>query len=967
MNYIPINIKTNYELLSSLIKLDDLILFAKENNISTLGITDSNMFGSIEFYNKCISNDIKPIIGISVTLYEKEFILYARNYNGYMNLCKIVTKKNLDILEIDFLRDNNSDIICVVKPDIELFKLTESIYSDIFISYENIGEKKEALIISKNIVFSNEILYLNESDSEYLEYLYMIRDGETIYNHRNYKLNNNHYLRNILEIDSNTTKAFADLIDFKLPEFIFSLPKYSDNSKELLVALCKKGLNKRLNNNVSENYIKRLSYELSVIEKMGFIDYFLIVYDFILYAKKNGIVVGPGRGSAAGSLVSYSLGITDINPIEFNLIFERFLNPDRITMPDIDIDFEYLRRDEIVRYVSKKYGKENVASIITFGTLLPKQVIRDVGRILEINLPTIDKICKLIDDHSTLKEIINKTSIRELLQDNEIKKLFEISMKLENLKRHTSIHAAGVVISPDSLTNKMPLYKSGDNILTSYTMEYMEELGLLKMDFLALKNLSIIDNIVKRINDKDFDLNKIPLNDEKTIKLFYDVNTVGIFQFESEGMKSFLREYKVESFDDLVAAIALYRPGPKDMIPTYIKRKRKLEKVDCIVPELNNILRSTYGIIIYQEQIMEILRTIASYSYAEADNIRRAMSKKKEAIILKEKENFINRSLKNGFEKEKAEEIYNVVLKFANYGFNKAHSVAYSLVSYRMGYLKAHYPAIFMTCLLNMVIGREIKINEYFLEAKILGLKFKEIDINESEYEFINTKEYIRYPLSIIKGVGKATIDEIVKERIKGKFLDIFDFMRRTYSKSVNKKVIESLIDSGALKEFGYNNHTLKESLDELINYAILCRDLDESLVLKPEINVFKEYDSGTLINIEYNTFGFYINNHPVTKYTRNEIRLNEIKNYFDKYIKILLLIENVKTINTKNGDKMAFLILSDETDKIDAVIFPKLYQDILNLDKGDIALISGKVEKRRDTYQIIINKLKIMRENKND
>ena len=638
MKYIPINVKTNYELLSSLIKIDDLISFLKANNINCIGITDSNMFNIYEIYRKLKENNIKLLIGTTIFLYDKKILLYAKNFEGYKNLCKIVSKKNLDNLDIDFLREKANNIIAVIKPFSNLYEMVSSIYKEVFISYENIDEKKEALIISKNIVFSNEILYLEENEKQYLEYLYMIRDGETIYNHKDYDIKNNHYLKEVLEIDARTTLAFSELIDIDFPEFNFVLPKYKENSKELFYSLCKKGLEKRLNGNVKKEYSDRLMYEIKVIEKMGFIDYFLIVYDFILYSKKNKIVVGPGRGSAAGSLVSFSLGITNVDPIKFDLIFERFLNPERITMPDIDIDFEYLRRDEVVSYVREKYGKENVANIITFGTLLPKQVIRDVGRVLEIDLRKIDAICKSIDDKMPLKEILKKPIFFELLKEEEIKTLFNIALKLENLKRHTSVHAAGVVISEEVLTNKMPLYKSGESILTSFTMDYLEDLGLLKMDFLALRNLTIIDNVLKNIKDKEFDLNKIPLSNKEAIKIFNEVNTVGIFQFESEGMKNFLREFKVTSFDDVVAAIALYRPGPREMIPTYIKRKKGLEKVSYILPVLEPILKSTYGIIIYQEQILEILRKVASYSYAEADNIRRAMSKKKEEVILKERE-----------------------------------------------------------------------------------------------------------------------------------------------------------------------------------------------------------------------------------------------------------------------------------------------------------------------------------------
>ncbi len=970
MHYVPLNIKTNYQLLGSLIKIDELISYALKNNIETLGITDSNMFSCIEFYNACKKNNIKPIIGIDLDINEDKIILYAKNFDGYKNLCKIVTEKNLGNVNYEYLKKYNENIICVCPyENINNYKNLINIYKDTYISYESKEEKRNALIISKNVVYSKEILYFNESDSEYLKYLYMIRDGKTIDNKIVYNCEFNNFDLNIDALETETTYEFSKLIDLEFPKFNFNLPKYSDKDSTLLLrSLCKKGILKRLNGEVTKLYSDRLLYELSVIEKMGFVDYFLIVYDFILYAKRNKIYVGPGRGSAAGSLVSYVLGITDIDPIKFNLIFERFLNPERISMPDIDVDLSDIKRNKVVEYVKNKYGKENVANIITFGTLLPKQVIRDVGRTLNLSVEELDKICKSIKFKETFKEIEKDKIFMDIIKsDKRYLKLFDISKKLENLKRHTSIHAAGVVISAESLNNIMPLYNSGDNILTAYSMNFLEELGLLKIDFLGLSNLTIIDNVVSLIKENegiDINLNNLQLDDKKTIELFNKVDTVGIFQFESGGMKNFLKGFKINDFNDIVAAIALYRPGPKEMIPTYIRRKEGKEKVSYIIKDLEPILKDTYGIIIYQEQILEILKLIGGYSYAEADKVRRAMSKKKEDIILKEKEIFTKNAINKGYDKKSVIELFNLVLKFADYGFNKSHSVAYSLIGYQMAYLKSNYKEYFMMNLLNMVIGREEKTKEYIDESRILGLQFKNININVSESEYIlNEDKKLVFPFTIVKNIGANVSKEIIDERKKGLFKDFYDFMARTYGQSVNRKVVENLIEVGAFNIFNVNKKAIINNIDKIIDYALLCKDLDRSLVLKPEIEEIEDFNDSEILEKEYNSLGFYISNHPVISYKReNMCTLNEIEKYFDKNVNCIVLTENVKSILTKNKEKMAFMTVSDEYKKIECILFPRVYSRFMDIKKGNIIKLNGKIEKRLSAYQIIVNDLEILK-----
>lgn len=966
MKFIPLNIKTHYELLNSIIKIEDLINYAKENNLDTIAITDSNMFSSVLFYDACKKEGIRPIIGIDLIVDNIKLYLYCKNFNGYKNLCKIVSEKNINGITLEYIKKHSNDLKCIIDfNNRDNFEQINKIFNDLYIGYSTKEEMLEASLINERVVYINETLSIYKTDLEYVKYLLMIKDGKVESDEIDYKLENKYLEKEVSSHDIKTTIEFASDLNLVIPEFIYDLPVYKkgEDSGEILRCLCKKGLIKRLNGKVSEKYINRLKYELDVIENMGYTDYFLIVYDFILYAKKNKIIVGPGRGSGAGSLVCYCLGIIEIDPLKYNLIFERFLNPERISMPDIDVDFEHTRRDEVVEYVRNKYGHENVANIITFGTLLPKQVLRDVARTLEIDVSEVDKLTKLIKDKESFNDIIkNERFINLIKTKDSYKKLLKISMKLEGLKRHTSIHAAGVVISKDVLTDKIPLYKSGENILTGFSMEYMERMGLLKMDFLGLRNLTIIDNVLKLIEKntgKHINLTSIPFDDEKTIKLFHDVDTVGIFQFESSGMKSFLRKLKVSKFDDIIAAISLYRPGPRENIDLYIARKEGRKKITYLVPELESILKDTYGIMIYQEQIIEVLRKLAGYSYSEADNIRRAMSKKKESVILAEKDRFIKRTTERGISKEKSLQLFEDILKFSNYGFNKSHSVAYAFICFWMGYLKAHYTEYFMANILNIHIGSEVKTKEYIDEAKILKINLFKPNINKSTFEYLIVKNGIVFPLTVIKSVGKEAISTILTERNNGEFTDYFDFVRRVYSNKVNKKVIESLIDAGALDIFNINKKTMITNLENAIDYATLCKDIDYTLVLKPELNKTEEFTKQELMEREFESFGFYLSMHPVTKYKRdNMVVLKNIEEYFDRIVNVILLIENVKNINTKKKERMSFLTLSDEYKRIEGVIFPTVIKKIGDYNKGDIVKLSAKVEKRMGNYQLIINDL---------
>ncbi len=697
---------------------------------------------------------------------------------------------------------------------------------------------------------------------------------------------------------------------------------------------------------------------------MGFNDYFLIVYDYVLYAKKNHILVGPGRGSAAGSLVSYSLGITEVDPLKYNLLFERFLNPERVTMPDIDVDFDANKRDEVIDYVTNKYGNKKVVGIITFNTFGTKQIIRDLGKVLGISNSIIDELAKSSLD--TLYDSINNPNFKRLIDNyKELKKLYDIAIVLEGLPRHISMHAAGIIMSKYDIDDIIPLYKNQLGMyVTGYSMNYLEMLGLLKMDFLGISNLTLIDNVINMINKNEklnVTFNNIPLNDKKTLDLFSNGNTDGIFQFESDGMKKFIKKLKMDTFDDVVAAISLYRPGPMDYIDTYIKRKQGREKITYIDPSLESILKDTYGIIIYQEQIMQIAVKMANYTFGEADILRRAMSKKKEEILLKEKDKFIEKSIHNGYSKDIANKVYEMILKFANYGFNKSHAVSYSIVAYKMAFLKTYFYKYFMTNLLTNSINNENKTNTYILELRKNNEKVLIPDINISTDQYIVYNKSIVCPLSIIRNVGANIALDIIKEREKGPYKSFIDFLKRMPKRSINQKTITNLIYAGCFDNFEYNKKTLINNLDNILNYVELSGE--DTLVAPPEpiIDIFEEYSKEELTQFELNTFGFYVREHPVSKYKNNNNSTLLIEKNINKYINLTLIINNIKEVSTKNNDIMAFVTASDEYGKIDLTIFPKEYKKYNNIRIKDIIKVDGKIEKRYDKYQIIISKIEVL------
>ncbi len=968
--FTALEVKTCYSILGSLNKIDKLLDKAEELNYSSLAITDvNNMFGVYEFYLACQKRKIKAIIGMEIVQNNDRFILLAKNNDGYKNLIKLATIISERSITREELKEHADNLILIM-PYNSYNQNIISIYGEYYIGC---SEKKEIIESTQDEVFINDVSYLDKDDYKYLDYLFMIKDDKKLGEFELGTLKGKHLL-NKEEFDTFITSSMKNNMEKIERECNVTmeyrsglLPIYDKdiNSFEFLSNLCNKGLRRRLGGNVPKVYQDRIDYELRIIKEMGFCDYFLVVWDYVKYAKFNNILVGPGRGSAAGSLASYAIGITDIDPIKYDLLFERFLNPERVTMPDIDIDFDSEKRNLVVDYVASKYGSKKAIGIITFNTLGAKQVIRDVGRCFDISLPIIDEISKAIDTRDLKSSYREGSKFFRLINSREeYKRLYRVALHLEGLPRHISIHAAGIVMSSVDIDEIIPLYKNPMGIYTTaFSKDYLEPLGLLKMDFLGLDNLTLVSNVIDdiRANEKiNISFDKIPLDDKKTLKVFYDVDTYGIFQFESPGMKRFLKKLKVNSFDDIALALALYRPGPMDNIDSFIARREGREKIDYIHPDLEDILRPTYGIIIYQEQIMQIVRKLAGYSFGEADILRRAMSKKKEEIILKEKPKFINGCLKNGYDDNIAERVYELILKFANYGFNKAHSVAYSVIAYKMAFIKTYFLKYFISGLLSNVIGNNEKTTIYLNRARKAGIKILSPDINKSQNLYYVTDKGIVCPLSIISNVGTAISNEIIGEREKGDFSSFEDFVVRI--PSINKKVLINLIYAGAFECFEYNKRTLIMNIDNIINYADIARDAGLIEVEKPEMDIYEEFSKEELTDLELKTIGFYLTEHPVSKYREDYlVNSSNISDYFDKRINIVVMINRIRETTTKKNDVMAFITGSDEFGEISITIFPKVYERFKNIKNGNIISIYGNVERRYDKYQVLVNSLRIL------
>ena len=965
--YTPLYVKTNYSFLDSLVNIDDLIKTCVNYGIKNLAITDNNMIAVYYFYKKCIDNGIKPLIGLETKYKDVDILLYAKNYEGYKDLISINLKSyvTLEDLEKDY-----KDLVIII-PFINNGLYEELKKFGAYLGFSNKEEEAFSSKISSNLVFINKIICINKSDSKYFKYALMMKNKQNVLDDVSFNFTNNYLLKSeeLKEFTSEyeTTNFIASICNVKIEKKDNLIPTYENNlgvsSKDYLTSLSIKGLEIRLNNEVNDTYKNRLLYELDIINKMGFSDYFLIVYDYVRYAKKNNILIGPGRGSAGGSLVAYALGIIDIDPVKYDLFFERFLNPHRVTMPDIDVDFPDTYRDSVKEYVKEKYGEKKVAGVVAVGTLKAKAVLDDVGKVLRIPTEKIERLKKFITlPKDRLKDIYEKNVDFKLIVDNDerLKLLYDVCLFFENAPKNITVHASGVIISKDDLDTLIPLIKEENMYISSFEGVYLEELGLLKMDFLGNKNLTTIMDIIeniKKYENETIDFLKIPLDDKETLKIFYDINTNGIFQFESDVMKNLLSKLKVESFDDIIAAISLVRPGPDSK--TYLERRNKGIKVTFPNKDLEDILSNTYGVLVYQEQVMSIARVVASFSMSEADSLRRAMSKKKKEELASWKDKFISGALKNGYEYDFVNKLYEDILEFSSYGFNKSHAVAYSVIAYKMAYLKAHYPKYFYLSLLSMIIGSDSKTSLIIKEAKRM-VKFLLPDINKSTDKFEIDKDGILFPLSNINGIGAHTAKDIVDIRKDG-FTSLLDTLIKFSSIGINKKVTENLILAGCFSSFGYNRNTLISNLDNLLNYAYIAKGINSDILEEPDIEIKEEYSKDYLLSLEKDLFGFYLSYHPTSMY-KAELKVTDLvdlKSFIDRVVEVVVLVDRIKTTKDKKGENMAFITGSDETGEVSLVFFSKIYNDI-KVNKNDILLVRGRVE-YKNRLNIIVEKVKIM------
>ncbi len=1015
---VHLHVRSSYTLLNSTLKIKDIVSFAKQNGFSAVALCDYQvMYGAMAFYHETKKQGIHAIYGMECDCQMEEdtfnFILLAKDDIGYQQLLALSTRYNTDktIVTLSEIRsycehmivvtggDHSSLEAAIIKENkeeiIRLLALCKAQFPDFYVSVpcndspllkiKNLILKACAKNLGLTTVALSRIYYGTKEEEEHYKILCAIDQGVTIddktlnYTPRRYFRSQNEMEELYEKEDLDATDEIATKCQVSFAFEHAHLPHFENklgiSSEEYLQKLCHKGLLKRMNfQKVPDNYIQRLQYELRVILDMHYADYFLIVYDFIRYARSKGIYVGPGRGSAAGSLVAYCLGITHVDPIKYHLFFERFLNPERVSMPDIDTDFPDNRRDEVIQYVRERYGDQHVAHIITFNTLGAKQVLRDVGKVMKINPREIDMVCKQVPfkPKVTLKDAYEESSrFKQMINASaQMRKVFQIALQLEGLPRHASLHAAGIVFARERISTVCPLIEVDEGLCaTQFTMEYLEELGLIKMDFLGLRNLTIIDEIVHDINlnhTSQMDIMKLPLNDEKTYQLLRNTDTVGIFQLESEGIKQLIRQIQPKEFEDIVAIIALYRPGPMENIPEYLRRKQQPEVVTYPHPSLKPILENTYGIMIYQEQVMQIAQKMAGFSLAKADNLRKAISKKHGNELKQLEQMFINGAVQNGYEKMLAKQVYDMIMKFANYGFNRSHSVAYGLVAYQLAYLKANWPLYFFSALLNSVIGSETKTSEYIFEAKKRGIKILSPSVNASTSRYVIEQNALRFPLTGIKNIGSALCQSIEKERnAHGAFQDYFDFVARMIAKRMNKRNAEALIDAGALDEFSTQRLSMVASLEDAFRYGELVQIEDENqimidfdLVSKPAMKMVKEH-AGLRSLKERDVLGFYLTRHPIEDLRKQvDSSLSAIITLHEKrgFIKLLCTLERTREHRTKNNELMMFANGADESGKIDLVIFPSVYQKYKELlVKGNYLLVEAN---KKEPQSCIVNKV---------
>ena len=1068
MSFVHLHVHSEYSLLDGACRLERLIEKVKSNGNNAVALTDhGNMFGAIEFYKKAVAQGINPIIGCEMYVaqrsrFDKEnsydrknyhLVLLCENNTGYQNLIKLVSKSWTEgfygrpRIDRELLKQYHEGLICLSAclggeipqnilngdynkaKDVALFYRNTFGENHFFIEVQNHNTPEQQTVLPQlirlsqetdiPIVATNDCHYIDKSDSEIHEILLCIQTGHKMSDPDRMKFDTTECF---VKTEEEMRKLFADIpqaientqkiadrchvtFEFgktKLPHF--DLPDNKDHY-DYFREECYKGLYKKYSEKPSQELTDRLEYELSVIHKMGYVDYYLIVNDFIQYAKRHGIPVGVGRGSGAGSLSAYCIGITGIDPIKYNLIFERFLNPERVSMPDFDIDFCGERRQEVIDYVIQKYGKDHVSQIVTFGTMGAKASVKDVARVTEIPYSVSDKVSKLIPTalNMTLKKALETSSQLRQLYDTDIQihKLIDTAMALEGMPRHASRHAAGVVITENPVSDYVPLAKNEDAVVTQYTMTTLDDLGLLKIDFLGLRNLTVINDaeVIIQHTYPDYSPNTLNEHDEKVFAMLSEGHSDGVFQFESGGMKNMLRQLKPDSIEDLISAISLYRPGPMESIPVFIQNRHNPEKVTYLHPMLKDILEVTYGCIVYQEQVMQIFRTLAGYSLGRADIVRRAMSKKKKDVMEKEKEIFLNGltdeqgnividgCIRRGIDEKTANTIFSQMESFASYAFNKSHAACYAVVSYKTAWLKYHYPKEYMSALLTSVIDNFSKLVLYTEECHRMGIKILSPHINKSFSSFTVENDCIRFGLIAVKNIGYHFIEDIIQERTSnGLFTSLYDFCKRMYGKNLNSRAMESLIKCGAFDDMGYNRKEMLNALKKVLEscehdyrytgmgMTSLFDTFENTDSEKQLIASVPDFSITEKLAMEKEMTGMYLSGHPVSKYddilkkakTDKIVLVADSENprYHDgDKVNLVGVLSGIKMRTTRNNQTMATAFLEDKTGIIDVVIFAQtLSQNGQLLYDGNIVRIFGTLSKQEDEKnKILCNELMTM------
>ena len=1069
--FVHLHVHSEYSLLDGANRIKDLPKRAKELGMDAMAITDHGvMFGVIDFYKACKDEGVKPIIGCEVYVAPRKLtdkdpsidtkynhlILLAKNNEGYKNLTKLVSLGFTDgyyykpRIDKEALEKYHEGLICssaclagevasnILNDDMESAKEAALWFKNLFgkdyyLEIQNNGIREQVLVNQKLIslareldiplVATNDSHYLRKEDAYTHEVLLCIQTGKRMSDDDRMKFETDElyikspeemieYFKAVPEAIENTVKIAEECnVEFDFGHTIlpnYDVPEGFETHFDYLKKLTDDGIRKRYGENVSKEILDREEYELSVIKKMGYVDYFLIVWDYVHYAKTHGISVGPGRGSGAGSIVAYAIEITDIDPIKYELIFERFLNPERISMPDFDIDFDFEKRDKVIEYVSNKYGRDHVSQIITFGTMAAKMVIRDVGRVLDFPYADTDRLAKMIPNevHITIKKAleINKEFKEAYESSPEVKKLIDVAMSLEGMPRQASTHACGIIIAREPVVNYVPLYARDGIISTQFVMTTLEELGLLKMDFLGLRTLTVIQDaidLVKQNRGIDVTFDK-EMADPNVYKQWQDGNSVGIFQFESQGMTNFMKELKPDCLEDIIAGVSLYRPGPMDQIPRYIANKKDPDNAVYTHDSLKPILKVTYGCMVYQEQVMQIVRDLAGYSLGRADLVRRAMGKKKLDVMAKERENFVHGKLdengnveipgciRNGIDEASANKIFDEMSEFAKYAFNKSHAACYAVVAYETAYLKTYYPAEFMAAMLNSFLGNLDRVPLYVNECKRLNVSILKPDINKSFTKFTVEDGKIRFGLGSIKNVGLQAVDNIVKERtLNGEYKDFTDFAERIYGEQVNKKCIESLIKSGAFDSLGKNRATLIASYENIIDAIadsnrkdytnqITMFDIvnteNDIQNMKYDFTEVEELSEKELLSIEKEMLGIYVSGHPLEKYKDliskkadvDTIKMQETINQLENGEETVLkdnqnvrfagIITHIKKKFTKSNKIMCFITIEDLYGTCEVICFENCYNKAGDsLREENIVLVGGRISIREDQGDVTI------------